>query len=140
MMSLVGWQYVRVNSQQPASIGISPADLCLGHVLNWEAVGPCFISRTWRIQSASMFAGTCTAVVRFTIAHEGFRFLGKFYDRWAIETFGDGNGECCRPCLSIQLVRAGIFMLQAITGYFLMLFVFLTPRTSLAEMGMLMGA
>ncbi|KAK0632617.1 Tctr2 protein [Immersiella caudata] len=86
---------------------------------NWNTVGACFISRTWRIQSASMFAGTCIAVVLFTIAHEGFRFLGRFYDRWALETFGDG--EYCRPVVSMQLVRAGIFTLQVVTGYFLML-------------------
>ncbi|KAK4451412.1 hypothetical protein QBC34DRAFT_378265 [Podospora aff. communis PSN243] len=51
---------------------------------NWNTVGSCFVSRTWRIQSASMFAGTCIAVVLLAIFHEGFRFLGKFYDRLAM--------------------------------------------------------
>ncbi|KAK0656907.1 fungal-specific transcription factor domain-containing protein [Cercophora newfieldiana] len=86
---------------------------------NWRTVDACFISSGWRIQSASMFAGTCIIVILFTITHQGFRFLGKFYDRWAMERFGDG--ECYRPTVLMQLVRAGIHTLQVVTAYFLMI-------------------
>lgn len=91
---------------------------------NWRTVDACFITNTWRIQSASMFAGTCIMVVLFTITHEGFRFLGKYLDRWAMDSFRDG--EYCRPSILTQLVRAGVYTMQATTMYFLMMFA--TPR------------
>jgi len=91
---------------------------------NWNTVGTCFISDKWRILSPSMFAGTCIFVALFTIAHHGFRFLGKWYDRRAMEALEDDH---YRPYIWMQIVRAWIFTMQVVTAYFLMLLVSL-PR------------
>ncbi|KAI1414999.1 Ctr-domain-containing protein [Hypoxylon sp. FL1857] len=47
---------------------------------NWNTVDACFISESWRIKSAGMFAGSCIAVILLVIFLEILRSIAKEYD------------------------------------------------------------
>jgi solute carrier family 31 (copper transporter), member 1 len=46
-----------------------------------------FISRTWRITSKGMFAGSCIGVILLVCSLEFLRRLGKEYDRYLVRQF-----------------------------------------------------
>ncbi|RYP77843.1 hypothetical protein DL771_000940 [Monosporascus sp. 5C6A] len=117
---------------------------------NWYTVDSCFISSTWRIRSAGMFAGSCIGVILLTMSLELLRRLVKEYDRYLIRkrTVGtaiavspnDSKGSseeghassatvlapCAaplgfRPNVFEQAVRALLHMVQFAVAYFIML-------------------
>lgn len=54
---------------------------------NWYTIDACFISRTWRITSRGMFAGSCIGVICLVCSLEFLRRLGKEYDRYLVRQF-----------------------------------------------------
>ncbi|RYO82791.1 hypothetical protein DL764_009555 [Monosporascus ibericus] len=117
---------------------------------NWNTIDSCFISSTWRIRSAGMFAGSCIGVILLTMSLELLRRLVKEYDRYLIRkhTIGtaiaaspnnsrgsseEGNASTAtvltpcatplgfRPNVFEQAVRALLHMVQFAVAYFIML-------------------
>ena len=48
---------------------------------NWYTVDACFISSTWRVTSAGMFAGSCIGVICLVILLEFLRRVQREYDQ-----------------------------------------------------------
>lgn len=116
---------------------------------NWNTVDSCFISETWKITSAGMFAGSCIGVILLVMCLEFLRRSVKEFDRFLIRrhiakwenvpdsTIGNGTGSDVgkaqatisevapippfRPSLIEQAGRAGLHMAQFAVAYFIML-------------------
>ncbi|KAK7750436.1 Copper Transporter integral membrane protein that functions in high affinity copper transport [Diatrype stigma] len=56
---------------------------------NWNTVDACFLSSTWQIRSAGMFAGSCIGVILLTMSLEFLRRLVKEYDRYLVRKHAD---------------------------------------------------
>ncbi|KAI4173538.1 MAG: hypothetical protein LQ343_002876 [Gyalolechia ehrenbergii] len=54
---------------------------------NWYTVDSCFISRTWRITSKGMFAGSCIGVICLVICLEGLRRAQREYDAYLVRQY-----------------------------------------------------
>ncbi|TVY53613.1 Copper transport protein ctr4 [Lachnellula suecica] len=105
-----------------------------------------FISTSWHITSAGMFAGSCIGVLLLVIFLEFLRRSAKEYDRYIIRQFQraqtitiapnkpDDSEDCCapkntppivtskfRPNVAQQMVRATFHMAQFTVAYFIML-------------------
>jgi copper transporter 1 len=48
---------------------------------NWYTIDACFLSRSWHVTSAGMFAGSCIGAVILGMTLEFLRRLAKEYDR-----------------------------------------------------------
>ncbi|KAF3917014.1 hypothetical protein ABW21_db0204226 [Orbilia brochopaga] len=48
---------------------------------NWYTIDACFLSKSWHITSAGMFAGSCIGIVFLVVAVEGLRRLARELDR-----------------------------------------------------------
>ncbi|KAL1837213.1 hypothetical protein VTJ49DRAFT_4114 [Mycothermus thermophilus] len=116
---------------------------------NWNTVDACFISSTWKIRSAGMFAGSCIGVILLVMSLEMLRRAVKEYDRYLINKHLASQGQSRRPvsssgkaasdegspapvCVTVagqgyrpalfeQAVRALLHMLQFAVAYFVML-------------------
>ncbi|KAL2272066.1 hypothetical protein VTJ83DRAFT_1437 [Remersonia thermophila] len=116
---------------------------------NWNTVDACFISSTWKIKSAGMFAGSCIGVILLVMSLEMLRRAVKEYDRYLINKYLASQGQphrpissagkaasdegspapvCAtvvgqgyRPTLLEQAVRALLHMFQFAVAYFVML-------------------
>ena len=51
---------------------------------NWNTVDACFISSTWKITSAGMFAGSCIGVILLVMFLELLRRCVKEFDRYLL--------------------------------------------------------
>ncbi|EED12976.1 Ctr copper transporter family protein [Talaromyces stipitatus ATCC 10500] len=54
---------------------------------NWNTIDACFISKSWRITSNGMFAGSCIGVILLVMSLEFLRRLSKEYDRYILRHF-----------------------------------------------------
>lgn len=54
---------------------------------NWNTIDSCFIARSWRITSNSMFAGSCIGVILLVIALEFLRRASKEYDQFIVAQY-----------------------------------------------------
>ncbi|KAF2008495.1 Ctr-domain-containing protein [Aaosphaeria arxii CBS 175.79] len=54
---------------------------------NWNVKNACFISKSWRITSNGMFAGSCIGVILLVISLELLRRAGKEYDRYILAQY-----------------------------------------------------
>lgn len=118
---------------------------------NWNTVDSCFVSSTWHVRSAGMFAGSCIGVILLVMSLELLRRSVKEYDRYLIRKHADataalaspsrsdgdsGKGgapttsaaaACApvsrgyRPNIFEQAIRALLHMLQFAVAYFVML-------------------
>jgi solute carrier family 31 (copper transporter), member 1 len=108
---------------------------------NWYTVDSCFISSSWHITSAGMFAGSCIGVICLVVLLEFLRRLGKEYDRKILHDYQDkiatsgtsdgmnkalvdGQGKAMvvfRPSILQQAVRALLHMLAFAVAYLVML-------------------
>lgn len=108
---------------------------------NWNTIDTCFISSTWHITSAGMFAGSCIGVILLVMSLEFLRRSVKEYDRFLVRQHGtrkntDGDtspkglvrastggveGVGFRPSVAQQAVRAGLHTVQFGVAYFVML-------------------
>ncbi|RYP32765.1 hypothetical protein DL767_005013 [Monosporascus sp. MG133] len=117
---------------------------------NWNTIDACFVSSTWRIRSAGMFAGSCIGVILLTMSLELLRRLVKEYDRYLIrkrtigtviaaspnnskESSEEGHASTAtvlapcatplgfRPNVFEQAARALLHMVQFAVAYFIML-------------------
>ena len=48
---------------------------------NWYTLDACFLSTTWHVTSAGMFAGSCVSVIALVLLLEFLRRLQREYDR-----------------------------------------------------------
>ncbi|KAF4897446.1 Copper transport protein ctr4 [Colletotrichum viniferum] len=53
---------------------------------NYNTIGSCYISSSWKITSNGMFAGSCIGVLLLTMSLEMLRRAVKEYDRYLIRT------------------------------------------------------
>lgn len=117
---------------------------------NWDTIDTCFISSTWHITSAGMFAGSCIGVILLVMSLEFLRRAVKEFDRFLIRQHGlssatkpstssntdrdtspkrlvnvstEGLEESTgfRPSIAQQAVRAGLHTVQFAVAYFVML-------------------
>ncbi|KAF2269139.1 Ctr-domain-containing protein [Lojkania enalia] len=51
---------------------------------NWNTINACFISRSWRITSKGMFAGSCIGIILLVMTLEFLRRSAKEYDRYIL--------------------------------------------------------
>ncbi|KAF3940033.1 hypothetical protein ABW19_dt0206830 [Dactylella cylindrospora] len=51
---------------------------------NWYTLDACFLSKSWHITSAGMFAGSCIGIVFLVVIVEGFRRLARELDRYIV--------------------------------------------------------
>lgn len=70
---------------------------------NWNTVGACFISSSWRIENGGMMAATCIGVLLLSILLEFCRRLGKEYDSYLTRQFqrqaaAHGPGLAAKGC------------------------------------------
>lgn len=54
---------------------------------NWYTVNACFVSHSWRISSAAMFAGSCIGIIFLVILLEFLRRAGKEYDAYILRAY-----------------------------------------------------
>lgn len=54
---------------------------------NWYTIDACFLSSSWHITSAGMFAGSCIGVAALVVVLEFCRRLGKEYDAFIVRQF-----------------------------------------------------
>ncbi|KAK3385792.1 high affinity copper transporter [Podospora didyma] len=130
--------------------GMSGGNGCkISMLWNWYTVDACFISSSWRVTSAGMFAASCIGTILLSICLEILRRSVKEYDTYLIRTHtdnyvslgssGGGRGEGShspnkgpagvafplpigyRPSLLQQTLRALLHMLQFAVAYFIML-------------------
>ncbi|KAF2152724.1 Ctr-domain-containing protein [Myriangium duriaei CBS 260.36] len=72
-----------------SSTGMSHGDMDMGAMTckismmwNWNTIGACFLSPTWRITSSGMFAGSCIGVILLVISLEFLRRVQREYDAY----------------------------------------------------------
>jgi solute carrier family 31 (copper transporter), member 1 len=114
---------------------------------NWYTVDTCFISSTWHVRSAGMFAGSCIGVILLVMLLELLRRSVKEYDRYLLRKHlagqtttaasdsanilpKDSDVVCVtplqtgyKPKLLEQAVRALLHTCQFAVAYFVMLYV-----------------
>jgi len=110
---------------------------------NWYTIDTCFISSTWHIRSAGMFAGSCIGVILLVMLLELLRRSVKEYDRFLVRKHlsqqppavaSDSAGILpkdgvaipqggYRPTVLEQAVRALLHTCQFAVAYFVMLYV-----------------
>jgi solute carrier family 31 (copper transporter), member 1 len=118
--------------------------------LNWYTTDACFLTRSWRITSPGMFAGSCIGVILLVIAFEFLRRSSQAYDtvllrrhrvRCTKNRSSTANGDdvasdstqsvvppnLFTPNVWQQLVRALLHMLQFAVAYFIMLLAMWVP-------------
>jgi solute carrier family 31 (copper transporter), member 1 len=110
---------------------------------NWYTVDSCFLSSSWHVRSAGMFAGSCIGVILLVMLLELLRRSVKEYDRYIIRkhiarqpataTSDSANilpkdGDVIpsarggyKPTLLEQAVRALLHTCQFAVAYFVML-------------------
>ncbi|KAK4443190.1 Ctr copper transporter family-domain-containing protein [Podospora aff. communis PSN243] len=108
---------------------------------NWYTVDACFLSSTWHIRSAGMFAGSCIGVILLVMLLELLRRSVKEYDRYIIRkhlarqaaTVTSDSADILpkdlvcsarggyKPTLLEQAVRALLHTCQFAVAYFVML-------------------
>ena len=108
---------------------------------NWNTVDSCFISSTWRVRSAGMFAGSCIGVILLVMLLELLRRSVKEYDRYLSKKASHGGvatttekgkdggdvavcvtkSQGYRPSILEQAVRALLHTCQFAVAYFVML-------------------
>ncbi|KAI5865296.1 Ctr-domain-containing protein [Durotheca rogersii] len=54
---------------------------------NWDTIGACFFSDTWRIQTEGAFAASCIGVFLLVICLEVLRRVSKEYDGFILRQF-----------------------------------------------------
>lgn len=67
---------------------VHPSVLVAARKLTDRLIG--FISKSWRITSHGMFAGSCIGVILLVMSLEFFRRLSKEYDRYILQRFKEG--------------------------------------------------
>ncbi|RYO84324.1 hypothetical protein DL766_008896 [Monosporascus sp. MC13-8B] len=78
--------------------GIDSGSGCkISMLWNWNTIDSCFLSSTWRIRSAGMFAGSCIGVILLTMSLEFLRRLVKEYDRYLIRKHTAGTAIAASP-------------------------------------------
>ena len=59
---------------------------CSMHMLgNWQTLGTCVLTSSWRITTEAQFAGTCIGVFLIVFLIETIRRWGREFDRWILE-------------------------------------------------------
>ncbi|KZL66979.1 copper transport protein ctr4 [Colletotrichum tofieldiae] len=89
------------------SMSSSTADCKMSMLWNWYTIDACFLSESWQIKNAGMFAASCIGVSLLTVFLEVFRRLGKEYDALIQRQFQARAAElqaripketnCCEP-------------------------------------------
>ncbi|KAF3910751.1 hypothetical protein ABW20_dc0100025 [Dactylellina cionopaga] len=51
---------------------------------NWYTIDACFLSKSWHITSAAMFAGSCIGIVFLVVLVEGLRRCARELDRYIV--------------------------------------------------------
>ncbi|CAG8957257.1 hypothetical protein HYFRA_00010679 [Hymenoscyphus fraxineus] len=70
------------------SMGMGGGSGCkISMLWNWYTIDACFISRTWRITTPGMFAGSCIGVILLVISLEFLRRVSREYDRYLSHSF-----------------------------------------------------
>ncbi|KAI0126851.1 putative high affinity copper protein [Xylariales sp. AK1849] len=64
--------------------GMSEDGCKVSMLLNWYTIDACFLSNTWRIQSAGGFAGLCIGVILMSILLQFLGRLATMYDKHLI--------------------------------------------------------
>merc|ERR1712000_102296 len=64
------------------SMGGGDAECKIEMLWNWNTIGACFLSSSWRITNGGMMAATCIGVLLFSVLLEFCRRLGKEYDSY----------------------------------------------------------
>ncbi|TID18413.1 ctr copper transporter [Venturia nashicola] len=59
-------------------------DCKIAMLWNWYTVDACFVSHTWRITSAAMFAGSCIGIILLVLLLEFLRRASKEYDAYIL--------------------------------------------------------
>jgi copper transporter 1 len=108
---------------------------------NWDTIDTCFISSSWHVTSAGMFAGSCIGVILLVMLLELLRRSVKEYDRFLLRKHlaqhtatpnSDNAGTLpkdgivatqggYRPTGLEQAVRALLHTCQFAVAYFVML-------------------
>ncbi|PWN94965.1 Ctr copper transporter [Tilletiopsis washingtonensis] len=58
---------------------------CSMHMLgNWQTIGACFLTSSWRISTEAQFAGTCIGVFLLVVLVESVRRWGREWDRYIL--------------------------------------------------------
>ncbi|RMD44449.1 hypothetical protein DV735_g744, partial [Chaetothyriales sp. CBS 134920] len=118
--------------------GMSMGSCKINMLWNWYTIDACFLSESWRITSAGMFAGSCIGVICLVIMLEFLRRVQREYDAFTrrqdarlhsavgsaargVESgfssiTGNGSSD-----LKTGLIRSLIHMLQFAVAYFVML-------------------
>ncbi|KAK1971668.1 ctr copper transporter [Colletotrichum sublineola] len=89
------------------SMGSSTTDCKMSMLWNWYTIDACFLSQSWQIKNAGMFAASCIGVSLLTVLLEVSRRLGKEYDSLVQRQFQARAAElqaripketdCCEP-------------------------------------------
>ncbi|KAK0631520.1 Ctr copper transporter [Immersiella caudata] len=112
---------------------------------NWYTIDTCFISSSWHVRSAGMFAGSCIGVILLVMLLELLRRSVKEYDRYLVRKHLAGQTTAAssdranilpkdsdvvtvaplqngyKPKLLEQAVRALLHTCQFAVAYFVML-------------------
>ncbi|KAK0657742.1 Ctr copper transporter family-domain-containing protein [Cercophora newfieldiana] len=108
---------------------------------NWNTIDTCFISSSWHVRNAGMFAGSCIGVILLVMLLELLRRTVKEYDRYLLRkdlarqaTTAAGDSANIipkdgviparvgyKPTILEQAVRALLHTCQFAVAYFVML-------------------
>ncbi|KIV88629.1 hypothetical protein PV10_08296 [Exophiala mesophila] len=78
-----GTMAMPTGSSSAAGGGMSMGGGCkISMTWNWTTIDACFISRSWHITSAGMFAGSCIGVILLVISLEFLRRVQREYDAY----------------------------------------------------------
>ncbi|KAE9964421.1 hypothetical protein BLS_008379 [Venturia inaequalis] len=62
-------------------------DCKIAMLWNWNVIDACFVTHSWRITSAAMFAGSCIGVILLVLLLEFLRRAGKEYDAYILRSY-----------------------------------------------------
>ncbi|KAK1758315.1 Ctr copper transporter family-domain-containing protein [Echria macrotheca] len=127
-------------------MGSGMGDGCkISMLWNWDTIDTCFVSSTWHVRSAGMFAGSCIGVILLVMLLELLRRTVKEYDRYLVrknnegptvvadhrsadsktagaeEPLTCGPPKTYRPAVMEQAIRALLHTCQFAVAYFVML-------------------